>query len=132
LDREIIIKMKLFLLVGGVLAALAVMIGAFGAHALKSVLEQTGKGEVFETASKYHFYHALALLLLGVIMQKTPDLNWWSYAGYFFIAGILVFSGSLYGYAVSQVKFIAMITPLGGLAFIAGWIALVVGIIKSY
>ncbi|MBT4761161.1 MAG: DUF423 domain-containing protein [Bdellovibrionaceae bacterium] len=107
--------MKSFISIGAGLAALAVIIGAFGAHALKASLTAYELG-IFSTGSDYHFFHALALVLLG-IFNKGPK-----WPGYAFIAGILLFSGSLYAIAILHLPKLGMITPLGGLAFIVGWV----------
>ena len=121
---------KIFLILGGSFAGLAVGIGAFGAHELKSVLEVTNRMETFETAVKYQFYHALALILLGLLMQKF-DHRMFTWAGYGYIAGIILFTGSLYVLSLSGVTKWGAVTPLGGIAFLIGWITLIIGIIKS-
>lgn len=121
---------KFILISGSILGALSVMIGAFGAHALKQLLETSGRLETFETAVKYQIYHALALLLLGVLMfhWKHAYLN---YAGYSFLIGVVIFSGSLYALCLSGITKFGMITPIGGLFLIAGWVFLLMGILKS-
>jgi uncharacterized membrane protein YgdD (TMEM256/DUF423 family) len=122
---------RFFLIAGTLFAGLAVILGAFGAHALKSKLaaEQI---QVFETGVKYQMYHALALILLFVISEKTGSsiLN---YSGYLFVAGIIFFSGSLYLLACSEIigieqmkGILGPITPLGGLCFISGWVCLLI------
>jgi uncharacterized membrane protein YgdD (TMEM256/DUF423 family) len=121
---------KIFLIIGSVLGGLSVMIGAFGAHALKSMLESSGRSETFETAVKYQFYHALALILLGILMLNLKH-TMFNYAGYSFIFGTLIFSGSLYTLCLSGITKFGMITPIGGLLLIAGWIFLLLGIIKT-
>jgi uncharacterized membrane protein YgdD (TMEM256/DUF423 family) len=98
---------------GALNGALAVAAGAFGAHGLKDRLEPRAL-EIFETAARYHMYHALAMVLAGVIGAKG--------AGWSFQAGIVVFSGSLYALALTDVKVLGAITPIGGLALLAGWI----------
>ena len=110
--------MKNFITIGAIFGALAVMIGAFGAHALKESLSTYEMG-VFTTGSTYHFYHALALVAYGLYAKddKVPSWPAWS-----FVFGIIVFSGSLYGLAILHLPKLGMITPIGGLAFIAGWI----------
>jgi uncharacterized membrane protein YgdD (TMEM256/DUF423 family) len=112
---------KFFLLTGCLLMGLSVAIGAFGAHGLKDILQKTQRLETFETAVKYQFYHSLAILFLGLLMIHFQHklLNT---AGGLFIAGILVFSGSLYILSLTGIKWLGAITPIGGLAFIAGWI----------
>ncbi len=121
---------KLFILTGSALGALAVALGAFGAHALKSMLEASNRLETYETAVKYHFYHALALILTGLLLHfyEHKLVGW---AGYAFIAGIVLFSGSLYLLCFTGITKLGAITPLGGLAFIAAWIMLLVGVAKS-
>lgn len=121
---------KLFLILGSVYGGLAVMIGAFGAHALKNILETSGRTEAFETAVKYQFYHALALVLLGILMFNLKH-QFFTYAGYSFTIGILIFSGSLYVLCMTGIAKFGMITPIGGVMFIAGWIFLLYGIIKT-
>lgn len=121
---------KLFLILGSAFGGLAVMIGAFGAHALKQILEKSGRIETFETAVKYQFYHALALILLGVIMFNLKHSTF-NYAGYSFIVGSLIFSGSLYLLCLTGITKFGMVTPIGGLFLIAGWIFLLFGIIKA-
>ena len=122
---------KIFLITGTVFAALAVMIGAFGAHALKATLEATQRLDTFETAVKYQFYHSLALLILGLLMMKANH-SMFNTAGYGYIAGIILFSGSLYILALTGVTKWGAVTPIGGLAFIIGWAALLIGIIKAF
>lgn len=121
---------KLFLLTGSISGMLSVAIGAFGAHALKATLEANNRLETFETAVKYQFYHSLALLLLGVIMLHFQNKAF-NVSGYGFIVGISIFSGSLYTLSLTGITKLGAITPLGGLAFIIGWIALAWGIMKS-
>ena len=121
---------KIFLILGSSFAGLAVAIGAFGAHALKSVLEATNRLDTFETGVKYQFYHALALIVLGLLMQRF-DHRMFTWSGYAFILGIFLFSGSLYILSISGVTKWGAVTPLGGVAFLIGWITLIIGITKS-
>jgi uncharacterized membrane protein YgdD (TMEM256/DUF423 family) len=113
-----------------VLGALAVIVGAFGAHALAPKLESLGTKTVFELASRYHFYHVFALLATGLVMQhfNGRGLEW---ASVCFVLGILFFSGSLYAMALVKLKWLGPVTPIGGLFFIAGWILLGWGIVKK-
>jgi len=101
---------------GALNAAIAIAAGAFGAHALRARLEPRAL-EVFETGARYHMYHALALVLCGVIATRGATT-----AGWILQAGIVVFSGSLYAVALTGVKGLGAITPLGGLAFLVGWL----------
>ena len=112
---------KLFLLLGSISSMLAVMIGAFGAHGLKKILEENKLTEVFTKASQYHFYHSLGLLALGFLAMKLPEAMSLKTSAWSMVAGIVLFSGSLYAYAVTANKTFAMITPIGGLAFIVAW-----------
>ena len=121
---------KIFLISGSIIAGLGVAIGAFGAHALKSILEANNRLETFETGVKYQFYHALALIILGLIMQKFDD-RIFAWSGYSYLAGIVIFSGSLYILSLTGVGKWGAITPLGGVAFIMGWIFLVIGLFRS-
>ena len=115
--------MERFLFAAGAIAALlAVVLGAFGAHALRDRLAPDLL-TVFETGVRYHFYHALGLLAAAYAASRWPD-GAAPLAGWLFIAGILLFSGSLYLLAVTNTRWLGAITPLGGLAFIAGWAAL--------
>ena len=123
------------LVTGSVFAALAVILGAFGAHALKQVLEPD-QLQTFETGVKYQFYHSFALLATGIIYASFP-FKQVKLASTFFITGILLFSGSLY--AITLLKMngqvglggVGIITPIGGLFFIAGWLLLTMGILKK-
>ncbi len=121
---------KLFIITGSLLGMLSVMIGAFGAHALKTTLEATNRLETFETAVKYQFYHSLALILLGLLMVQFQHKAF-NIAGYGFMAGILLFSGSLYVLSLTGITKLGAITPLGGLAFIIGWAAFAWGASKA-
>ncbi len=114
---------KLFITLSALSGMLAVILGAFGAHGLRNRLDDYLMG-VFETAVQYHFYHSLALLAVGVIALQQPQTLLLKSAGWLFLLGILIFSGSLYVLALSGLKWLGAITPLGGLAFIAGWACL--------
>jgi uncharacterized membrane protein YgdD (TMEM256/DUF423 family) len=108
------------LALAGLLIALATVLGAFGAHALKAHLSQD-KLQVYETAVRYHFLHALGLLAIGVLLRSMDgELLRWSAA--LILAGILLFSGSLYLLTFGAPRFLGIVTPIGGLALIAGWI----------
>lgn len=114
-----------------VLGALAVGIGAFGAHGLKEILLETGRAETFETAVKYHFYHSLALLLIGILALVKPNWKQLKTAAYFMVLGILIFPGSLYVLSLTGITWLGAITPFGGVAFIIGWIMLLVAATKN-
>jgi len=108
---------------GALSALVAVAAGAFGAHALRSRLTPEMLA-VFETAARYQMYHALALLALGVAGRASP---WFSRAGWLFLAGTVVFSGSLYLLAGTGARWLGAVTPLGGAMFLAGWGCLLAG-----
>ncbi len=116
---------KTFLLIGAVFGALAVALGAFGAHGLRSRLSPEMLA-VFETGVRYHMYHALAILLVASLMGRLDAGRLLPAAGWAFTIGILVFSGSLYVLALTGITMLGAITPIGGLAFLVGW-ALLIG-----
>jgi uncharacterized membrane protein YgdD (TMEM256/DUF423 family) len=102
---------------------LAVTLGAFGAHALRNMLTENGTTAIWEKAAFYHFIHAV---MLFVIAGRKPTFAWWS-----FFVGIVFFSGSLYLLAVTNLKWLGAITPIGGAAFLAGWTCLFLSAGKS-
>ena len=114
---------KLFITLASFSGILAVVFGAFGAHALKGKLDDQAL-KVFETAVQYHFYHTFALLVVGVIALNQPQTVLLKSSGWLFVIGILVFSGSLYLLSLTGVRWLGAITPLGGLALVAGWACL--------
>ena len=109
------------ILTGAIFGFLAVAVGAFGAHALRGILEANGRIETFELATRYQFYHALALLAVAILSDKYPRVL---YSGWFFLAGMVLFSGSLYILSLSGVTYWGAVTPLGGISFLAGWMTL--------
>lgn len=111
--------MRKFVAAGALFGLVAVAAGAFGAHALEARLDARMLA-VWETAAKYQFYHALALMACAWLSTQTPS-KWARAAGWAFVAGVLIFSGSLYVMALSGIKWLGAITPLGGLTMIAGW-----------
>ncbi len=115
----------IFFLLGSISGALAVALGAFGAHGLKSRLSAT-RLENYETAARYQMYHALALLAAFFAARQWPASALPAFAGWLFVAGTLLFSGSLYLLALTNERRWGAVTPLGGLAFIAGWVCLAV------
>lgn len=123
--------MPFFIIAGAVNAAIAVALGAFGAHALKERLSAHYLA-VWETAVQYQMFHAIGLLAVGILMSSallgpSTALSW---AGYLLLAGIIVFSGSLYALSLSGIGILGAITPIGGVAFIAGWIMLIIAAAK--
>jgi uncharacterized membrane protein YgdD (TMEM256/DUF423 family) len=113
---------RLFLLLGALSGALSVACGAFGAHALRDRVEPRLL-EVFETGARYEMYHALALLAVGLVVSRWPS-GLATTAGWLFVAGTVLFSGSLYAMTFTGVRALGAITPIGGVCFIAGWICL--------
>lgn len=126
---------KGFLQISAIAGALAVALGAFGAHALKKVVSDAVV-TVFETGVRYQFYHVFALALASLLYRDFSN-KWILWSGNLFIAGIVLFSGSLYilTYIKAAEKTgldgIGIITPFGGLAFIAGWICMLIGVLKT-
>jgi uncharacterized membrane protein YgdD (TMEM256/DUF423 family) len=112
---------QIFLAIAAILGGTSVAGGAFAAHALRDKLSERSL-EIFETGIRYQVYHALALLLVAVLLSRAETSQSLLVAtGYAFIAGVLVFSGSLYALSLSGVKWLGAITPLGGVAFLIGW-----------
>jgi len=108
--------------VGAIMAAIAVMIGAFGAHIVKDMVTPE-RLENWETGAQYHFYHSIAIILTGLVARNNSSelLKW---AGVIFAVGVLFFSFSLYTLALTDITWLGAITPLGGVAFIIGWLLL--------
>lgn len=113
---------------GTLLAALAVAAGAFGAHGLRTRLEPDLL-ETFETAARYQFYHALGTILTGIAAEQLAA-PWPRLAGWLFVAGIVLFSGSLYLLSLTGVRWLGAVTPFGGAAFLAGWICFAVAALR--
>ncbi|BAH39709.1 MAG TPA: DUF423 domain-containing protein [Gemmatimonas aurantiaca] len=113
---------RLFLMIGALSGAISVAAGAFGSHGLRARLEPRLL-EVFETAARYQMYHALALVAVAWAASRWPG-SLTNASGWLFVAGTVLFSGSLYGYTLTGVRTLAMITPIGGVCFILGWICL--------
>jgi uncharacterized membrane protein YgdD (TMEM256/DUF423 family) len=107
--------------IAAIAGLLAVALGAFGAHGLKDLLAHNGTAAIWEKAVFYHFIHAVMLFLLAE-RKVFPAIVWWC-----FLAGIIIFSGSLYLLAVTDLKWLGVITPLGGLSFMVGWLGLALG-----
>lgn len=122
-----------FLLLGAIFAMIAVILGAFGAHALKDKFAEPRFAAVWETAVQYQMYHALGLLVIGIIGHETllGSSSLLSWAGYLMMTGIIFFSGSLYILAVTGVKKLGAITPIGGVLFISGWIIFIINLLQQ-
>jgi uncharacterized membrane protein YgdD (TMEM256/DUF423 family) len=120
--------MKIFLLLGVINGFLAVALGAFGAHGLEGKISEKALG-TWDKAVTYQMFHTVALFITGLIGMKFQSGSL-SMAGWLFLIGIILFSGSLYIYSTTGIKTFAMITPLGGVAFLIGWILLGYAIMK--
>lgn len=126
---------KHLLSISFVLGAIAVAFGAFGAHALRDLVDEKAI-QTWQTAVQYHFYHLFALALTGMLLKQDAN-SWYKGAGYLFIAGIIIFSGSLYTMTLlkatgaTSVNWLGAITPIGGVCFIAGWLLLFTGVRKK-
>lgn len=120
--------MTTLLLLGAGMMFLAVALGAFGAHALKKKLSEEMM-KIYQTGIQYHIAHALGLLLLGLISAQIESTSLIMLAGWFLFAGIILFSGSLYALSLSGIRKLGAITPLGGVAFLAGWVLMAIAVI---
>ena len=114
---------RTFFVLAALLGALSVALGAFGAHALESRIS-ADLIQTFETAVRYQFFHVFALFAVVMAISRWPQSSLAPIAGWLFIAGIVIFSGSLYLLVATGIRTLGAITPLGGVAFIAGWICL--------
>ena len=121
---------RLAILFGAGNAVIAIILGAFAAHAIKDSLSQRMLA-IFNTAVDYHMYHALGLILLGFLMTQLPASKGLTIAMYLMLFGIVVFCGSLYALSLSGITKLGMITPIGGIAFIAAWALVLLSFIKQ-
>jgi uncharacterized membrane protein YgdD (TMEM256/DUF423 family) len=119
---------KLLIQLAALVGGLGVAIGAFGAHALHAMLERAGRLDTFETAVRYQFYHALALLAIGVLWAARPELRALGTTGALWLGGIVIFSGSLYALCFTGITKLGAVAPLGGLLLLAGWVSLVLAV----
>ncbi|HSI66021.1 MAG TPA: DUF423 domain-containing protein [Planococcus sp. (in: firmicutes)] len=124
--------MKFFIIAGAINALLAVALGAFGAHMLEGRVEERYLA-TWQTAVQYQMFHAIGLMVVGILMSSSlighlGSLNW---AGYLMLAGIIIFSGSLYVLSLTGISILGAVTPIGGVAFIAGWIMLIIAASKA-
>lgn len=113
--------MKFFVIAGSLSAFMGVALGAFGAHGLKSRVTPDML-TIWQTGVQYHLAHALGLVLIGVLCQLIPETSLLRNAGWFMLAGICFFSGSLYVMVLSNIRALGMVTPLGGVAFLVAWL----------
>ena len=112
-----------YLMIGTISGCIVVIMGAFGAHALNELLDDYGKS-IYNKAVLYHIFHSIAILILGLINKIQPEIQL-SLAGWSFVFGIILFSGSLYILAITGINSLGMITPIGGILFIIGWAFLI-------
>ncbi|OZB93558.1 DUF423 domain-containing protein [Paenibacillus sp. XY044] len=119
--------MNTLLILGGIMMFLAVAIGAFGAHALKERLDDN-RQKTYQTGVQYHLAHGLGLLLIGLFASSAEHSGTFQLAGWLLFAGIVLFSGSLYALSVTGIRKLGAITPIGGVAFLAGWVVFIVAV----
>lgn len=122
-------KKQTTLITGAALGAIAVILGASGAHAWKPLLEAMNKEHIFELANRYHFYHAITLLLIGTLMKDDSKLTRWS--AWLMFLGVLCFSGSLYIMSFFKYPLLGPVTPIGGVLLIGGWSLLLISFIQN-
>jgi len=130
LDPVVSPTAKLFFILGGINAALVVMLGAFGALGLQTKISAEMLA-VYQTGVHYHLFHALGLLVVGLVATQIADSTYLKWSGWLMLAGIVLFSGSLYVLSVSGLRWLGMVTPLGGTAFILAWALFVMAVLKA-
>ena len=123
-------KARLHAMIGGVNAAVAVLLGAFGAHALRGRISEALL-QTWGTAVEYHFYHALGLFAVAFVASRLPDSRLVRWSGWLMLAGIFLFSGSLYALCLTGRSALGAITPFGGVAFVAAWVALAIAVLRE-
>ena len=121
---------KLFLAAGGLAALAAVALGAFGAHALKTRLSAEMLA-LWHTGVEYHAFHALGLLAVGLVAAQLPESMLLKWSGWLMLAGIVLFSGSLYALALSGERWLGAITAIGGVAFLGAWALFVIAVLRT-
>jgi uncharacterized membrane protein YgdD (TMEM256/DUF423 family) len=114
---------RIFLAIASMLGGISVVFGAFASHALRDRLSANSLA-IWETGTRYQMYHALALMLVAFLISRFPDSVLLVVAGYAFVAGTFIFSGSLYALTLTGIKWLGAITPIGGMALIIGWLCL--------
>ncbi|SDY30236.1 DUF423 domain-containing protein [Thermoactinomyces sp. DSM 45892] len=123
--------MRLFLLLGSINMALSIALGAFGAHGLKGKVAEKMIAN-WNTGAHYHMIHALGMLIVGILLSKIQDSGMLTTSGWLMLAGVVLFSGSLYVMAVTGITKLGAITPIGGLAFIVAWVLMAVVAYKQF
>ena len=121
---------KLFLILGGINAALVVMLGAFGAHGLREKLSAEMLA-VYQTGVHYHLFHALGLMVVGLAATQITGSVYLKWSGWLMLAGVVLFSGSLYLLSITGLRWLGAVTPFGGLSFIVAWMLFVVAFFKT-
>ncbi len=121
---------QLFVILGALMAFLSVALGAFGAHGLQGKLSAEML-DIYQTGVQYHMIHALGLILIGLLAGLWGSGTWLNAAGWALLTGIIIFSGSLYMLSMTGIKWLGAITPIGGVAFLIGWILVVVAAAKG-
>jgi uncharacterized membrane protein YgdD (TMEM256/DUF423 family) len=121
--------MKLFIILGAINAFLSVALGAFGAHGLEKMVEPKYL-EIWKTGVQYQMYHALGLLAVGILLGKVHESSLLTWSGWLMLIGIIVFAGSLYAITLTKISVLGAITPIGGVAFLAAWILLIIAAVK--
>jgi len=122
-------NVKAFIIIGALNAFLAVALGAFGAHGLEGKISNKYL-EIWKTGVTYQMFHSTGILIIGVLMMKFPNSSLLNWSGWLMFVGIVLFAGSLYVLAVTQISVLGAITPLGGVAFLAAWILLIIAAVK--
>jgi uncharacterized membrane protein YgdD (TMEM256/DUF423 family) len=121
--------MKLFIIIGAVNAFLAVALGAFGAHGLEGKVPAKYL-ETWQTGVTYQMFHAVGILIIGILLGNLPATSLLSWSGWLMLIGIILFSGSLYVLTLTQISVLGAITPLGGVAFLVAWVLLIIAAVR--
>ncbi len=121
--------MKLFIIIGAVNAFLAVALGAFGAHGLEGRVEPKYL-EIWKTGVTYQMFHAIGILIVGILLGNLPANSLLSWSGWLMLIGVVLFSGSLYVMTLTKISILGAITPLGGVSFLVAWVLLIVAAVK--
>jgi len=121
--------MKLFIIIGAVNAFLAVALGAFGAHGLEGKVPEKYL-ETWQTGVTYQMFHAVGILIIGILLGNLPATSLLSWSGWLMLIGIILFSGSLYVLTLTQISVLGAITPLGGVSFLVAWVLLIIAAVR--
>lgn len=121
--------MKRLILIGAILGFIAVALGAFGAHGLEGRVSEHALDN-WDKAVLYQMFHAAAILVVGILLAQFNEMKIFKWSAWFFLIGVILFSGSLYSYTLTGALAFAMITPFGGVAFLIGWVCLAIGAMR--